>query len=208
METSSLLFLSGTENAESTTKEEADKNSFDNKNECLQESVNDALENLQGSDKFSEALIPNDVESKEELPSNDSSNVPIDTLKLEETPLSTGDQQSLKQVSEQIVNNNCDNIKDEITGQRSSEETTDDHVSSLDVEPHSVIEVKNETICNNELVQEDVSVANEKTNESNECLHKDLKDSANSNETCQENDGDRNTMEESKEKSEELKKKK
>ncbi|XP_076230956.1 uncharacterized protein LOC143177068 isoform X3 [Calliopsis andreniformis] len=141
-EETSLTSLSGPENSESTTKEETDKSSLD-KSECTQELANDAKQDLQGSsDKSSEVLVPTAIDSKEELVPNESNNVPDDIDKLEEAPLSTDDQQSVKQVSEQLENDDCDNIKDEVTEQRSTQATTNEHVSSLEVETQSVIEVK------------------------------------------------------------------
>ncbi|XP_076664829.1 uncharacterized protein LOC143367137 [Andrena cerasifolii] len=186
-EETSSAYLSSTENLEPLTKDDTDKNNLDNKHECRRELANDTTEDFsEASNTSSGASVPNDTESKEELVPNDINNVSNDILKLEEASRKD-DRQSSKQDSEQFVNDDCDNIKDEVATQRSAQVTADDHESSLKLETHSVIEVKDQSVCNNVSVEAEVPVTNTKADENNQYTDKDVKNAANCVEMNQEN---------------------
>ncbi|XP_017789123.1 PREDICTED: uncharacterized protein LOC108571564 isoform X2 [Habropoda laboriosa] len=147
-----MISVSGTDNSEYIAKDDTNENYFEKKNECS--FVNNASENLQeNSNMSSETLAPDNVQSNEELVPNESKEVSKNVVKEEDHE---DNQQSLEQVTKQIVNNDCDNIEDKVTVQQNTEEVTDNFVSSLEDKTHSVIENNNPSVCNNEVVKEEV----------------------------------------------------
>ncbi|XP_053989720.1 protein kinase 4-like [Hylaeus volcanicus] len=121
----------------------------------------------------------------EELVLNESNNASDGIVELESAPLRNDNQQSSEAVSKQVANDNCDNIKDEVTEQRSSLTTIDQVAPSLAIETHSVIEIKNQSACNESI--KETPVVDERTDESIDCSNKNSKDTANCSEVNQEN---------------------
>lgn len=146
-----LISVLDADNSEHITKDDTSENNFDKKSEGS--SANNTTEDLQEtSDMSSTALVPDNVQSNEELLPNDSKKE--DVVQIEE--VHEDNQQSLEQVTESIVNNDCDNIEDEVKVEESTEEATDNSVSLLEDKTHSVIENSNPSICNNEVAKEEM----------------------------------------------------
>ncbi|CAD1474251.1 unnamed protein product, partial [Heterotrigona itama] len=150
----SLTSISNIDNSDYIAKRDLNKNSMENKNECSDSFVNNITEeDLQkNSNMSSEVSVPNNIRSNEELMTNESDEV-LNNVEKNTTLLHKDDQQSSKQIIKQFINDDCDNIKGEITVQRSIEEVNNS-VSLLENKTHSVIETNNQLVCNNELVQE------------------------------------------------------
>ncbi|OAD61439.1 hypothetical protein WN48_10142 [Eufriesea mexicana] len=164
----SLTSISSTDNSEHIAKDITNKNSFENKNECPDLLANKVTENLQENcNMSSEVSVPNDIQFNEELMSNKSE--VLDNVEIDQTFLHKDDQQSLKQVTKQFVDDDCDNIEDEVMVQQNIKEITDNSVFSLEEKTYSVIEINNQSVCNNKLT--------EKNNESSD---KNLKNTLNS----------------------------
>ncbi|KZC13998.1 PREDICTED: GATA zinc finger domain-containing protein 14-like [Dufourea novaeangliae] len=162
-------------NSEQINEDDKNTISSENKNKCSQEFANSVAENLlETNDVSSEALVPNNTESKVESVPDESNNVSNNIIAVEEV-LIKNDQESLKQVNEQIVNNDCDNIKDETAVQRRR--------STLENEINSVINIKDQLICSNESVEKETLVADE----SIECSDKKLENTVHCNEINTEN---------------------
>ncbi|KOX77781.1 hypothetical protein WN51_10571 [Melipona quadrifasciata] len=144
----SLTSISSTDNSDYIIKRDLNKNGMENKDECS--FVNNITEDLQeNSNMSSEVSVPNNIRSNEELTPNESNEVLNNVVEKNTIRLHKDDQQSSKQITKQFINDDCDNIEDEITVQRSIEEVNNS-VSLLEDKTHSVIET------NNQLVQEEL----------------------------------------------------
>lgn len=212
----SLSSISNTDNLEHITKDDIDKNSFENNNECLDSPTNNVTKDLRES-MSSEISVPINIQCNEKqiLENNEIFN---DVIEIDKDLLYKDDQQKSKQITKQFVND-CDNIEDEITVQQSVEEITDNSVSLLEDKTHSVIEINNQSVCNNKLIEKEQLVQKEilnleNTAKKNNVSDNNLKDTMNFCEIKSENifssaDGsvDGNSIQESKDKIEEIKEK-
>ncbi|XP_031848002.1 uncharacterized protein LOC116433720 isoform X2 [Nomia melanderi] len=151
-----------------------------------EESANNATENLQICSTSSEVSVPNDTELKVESVPDESNNALDDTVMVEEIS-SIDDQQSLEQVGEKVVNNDCDNIKDEIIKEERTSSIVDESVSSPKAEAHSVIHTENQVVYNDESVEKETSLPDEKIDGNVGSSEKKLNDTANRGETSPEN---------------------
>ncbi|CAL7945269.1 unnamed protein product [Xylocopa violacea] len=176
--TTSLTSTFVTDNPEHNVKYDTSKDTFDNKSECSDPlACNVTEEPQESSHKSSEALVPNNNLSNKELVPNEASN---DVVNVEET-FTCEVEQSSRQVINQFVNDNCDNIENEITIQRSTEEVIDNSASSLADKTNSVIEINNQLVqCNKELVQNEALNAEKETDTKNESSDKNLEEIVNS----------------------------
>ena len=159
----SLTSVSSTDNSDYIAKRDLNKNSMENKNECSDSFVNNITEDLQeNSNMSSEVSVPNNIRSNEELTPNESNEVLNNVVEENTILLHKDDQQSSKEITKQFINDDCDNIEDEITVQRSIEEVNNS-VSLLEDKTHSVIETNNQLV-QEELIQEEQLVQKETLN--------------------------------------------
>ncbi|XP_003484898.1 uncharacterized protein LOC100741686 isoform X2 [Bombus impatiens] len=166
-ETEKIFFtpISGTDNPEYIAEDSMNKNNVEDKEACSDSLANNVTEDLQkNSNTSSEVSVPDNVQSNEELMPNASNEVLNNIVAKNTTFLHEDDQQSSEQITKQLVNDDCDNIESEVTVQRSIEEVTDNSVSLFEDKTCSVIESNNQSVCNNELVQEEQLVQKETLN--------------------------------------------
>lgn len=158
----SLTSISSTDNSDYIIKRDLNKNGMENKDKCSDSFVNNITEDLQeNSNMSSEVSVPNNIRSNEELTPNESNEVLNNVVEKNTIRLHKDDQQSSKQITKQFINDDCDNIEDEITVQRSIEEVNNS-VSLLEDKTHSVIETNQ--LVQEELVQEEQLVQKETLN--------------------------------------------
>lgn len=208
----SLSSILNTDNFEHITKDDIDKNSFENNNECLDSHTNNVTKDLR-ENMSSEISVPINIHEKLILKNNEVFN---DVIEIDKDFLYENDQQKSKQVTEQFVND-CDNIEDKVTVQQSIEKITDNSISLLEDKIHSVIEINNQSVCNNKLIEKEQLIQKEilnleNTAKKNNVSDTNLKDIMNFCEIKSENifspaDGsvDGNSVQENKDKIEEIK---
>ncbi|XP_017877557.1 uncharacterized protein MAL13P1.304-like [Ceratina calcarata] len=166
-----LIPASSAENSVHVAKDETHNITSDDKN-------SDPLackiveESCKGSNVSSEASISGDNPSNKQLVPKENEESSSDVVEMLKPRLHEINEELLKQTkddTEQFANDNCDNIEEEITVQRNTEEVIDNSVSSLENKTHSVIEIKDQLICNTHLVQVS-NTEKETSNSSNENL--------------------------------------
>ncbi|XP_625001.2 asparagine-rich protein [Apis mellifera] len=210
----SLSSILNTDNFEHITKDDIDKNNFENNNECLDSLTNNVTKDLR-ENMSSEISVPINIQCNEKL-ILENNEIFNDVIEIDKDLLYKDDQQKSKQVMKQFVND-CDNIENKVTVQESIEEITDNSVSLLKDKIHSVIEINNQSVCNNKLIEKEQLIQKEilnleNTAKKNNVSDNNLKDTMNFCETKSENifnpaDGnvDGNSVQESKDKIEEIK---
>lgn len=183
-ETVEILSTPDIVNPEPVAKDDTNENSFDNKDECPEAVVNNVAKDLQEiSNPSSDEFVPNDNKSDEELVRNESNEGPNDVVNEEEASSNKGDTQSSEENTKQFVNDDCDNIECEAIVQRSTqEELKDNPVSSLEDQTNSVIEINNQSVCNNESAEEIKEI-----DENQESTDKNIKDTIDNGEVNSEN---------------------
>ncbi|XP_078048944.1 uncharacterized protein LOC144476165 isoform X2 [Augochlora pura] len=109
-----------------------------------------------------------------DVASNESNNASNTSVTVE--ALSKNDQQLQGQINEQVVKDDCDNVKDEIAEQSRTPSMRDEAVSLLEAEAHSVINTENQLVCSDESVKKQTLLVDEevdkKVGDSNECIDK------------------------------------
>lgn len=206
--------ISLSDNSKHITKDDIDKNNFENNNECSDSLINNVTKDLRES-MSSEISVPINIHCNEKL-ILENNEIFNDVIEIDKDLLYKDDQQKSKQVMKQFIND-CDNIEDKVTVQQSIEEITDNSVSLLEDKIHSVIEINNQSVCNNKLIEKEQLIQKEilnleNTAKKNNVSDNDLKDTMNFCETKSENifssadeSVDGNSVQESKDKIEEIK---
>lgn len=206
--------ISLSDNSKHITKDDIDKNNFENNNECSDSLINNVTKDLRES-MSSEISVPINIHCNEKL-ILENNEIFNDVIEIDKDILYKDDQQKSKQVMKQFIND-CDNIEDKVTVQQSIEEITDNSVSLLEDKIHSVIEINNQSVCNNKLIEKEQLIQKEilnleNTAKKNNVSDNDLKDTMNFCETKSENifssaneSVDGNSVQESKDKIEEIK---